>query len=207
MLYKLVRILLGAGIITALLLFLKKRRKWQIRTLAIFSAMILFGVLCACPFENLIFSFPTPEKAHAYRYEDTIQLVLPGEESCFILSETAKKETSHSLLIRAKDGWKLDDSLPLTDYSFSLFTPEISLTVYRCKNTGDYYLTIFHIEEGPLDIQDNRGSSFLFRSKEIPSLQKTYYTYCAAVRDIDSSYTLTINGEVWPIGEKIASAS
>ena len=62
MLYKLIRILLGAGILTALLFFLKKRRKWQIRTLAIFSALILFGVLCIWPFENLFFSFPTPKR-------------------------------------------------------------------------------------------------------------------------------------------------
>ena len=201
MLYNLLRILLGAGILTALLFFLKKRRKWQIRTLAIFSALILYCAICLWPFENLFFSFPTPEAAYSYRYKDSIQMIIPGEESCMIVSDKGES----SFLVKVPNGWALENGFfHLTQF---VLDQKFSFFVFHHNQIKDDYIILSHLEGNPLDLHDNRGSSFLFRSKEIPSMGKDYFTYCAAVRDIDSSYTLTIDGEVWPIGEKIASAS
>lgn len=196
MLYKLVRILLGAGIITALLLFLKKRRKWQIRVPAILVALIFYGILCVFPLENLFFSFPTPEAAYSYQCETPIRLIIPGEESCFIRSEKG----DISFVIKDAKGWKLGNNFLCKTADLS--DNGILVSIDQYGRLGDCYLTVTNAKGGPLSIQDTRNSRFLVQTTEAPSLNQTFYAYYTAVRDIDSSYTLTIDGEVWPVGEK-----
>ena len=196
MLYKLVRILLGAGILTALLFFLKKRRKWQIRVPAILVALIFYGVLCVFPLENLFFSFPTPEAAYSYQCETPIRLIVPGEESCMIRSDKG----DIFFIVKDAKGWKLGNNFLYKTADLS--DNGILVSIDQYGSLGDCYLTVTNAKGGPLTIQDTRNSRFLVQTTEAPSLNQTFYAYYTAVRDIDSSYTLTINGETWPVGEK-----
>lgn len=201
MLYKLVRILLGAGIITALLLFLKKRRKWQIRVPAILVALIFYGVLCVFPLENLFFSFPTPEAAYSYQCETPIRLIVPGEKSCMIRSDKG----DIFFIVKGAKGWKLGNNFLYKTADLS--DNGILVSIDQYGSLGDCYLTVTNAKGGPLTIQDTRNSRFLVQTTEAPSLNQTFYAYYTAVRDIDSSYTLTIDGEVWPVGEKFTPTS
>ena len=68
------------------------------------------------------------------------------------------------------------------------------VTVHHCNFTNDYYVDIAFPPSGvsgPFEMLDNHNSQFQYIKTD-----NEFTVYCAYVKGLDDTYTLTINGEV-----------
>ena len=76
---------------------MKKDRKLIVS--CIFSTIIIYTILCFLPFENLFYSFPTPQAAFEYQTGGgNIIDVIEGDESAAIVY--SKKTVLHFMLLK-----------------------------------------------------------------------------------------------------------
>lgn len=70
-----------------------------------------------------------------------------------------------------------------------------SVTIYKYKDTDDFYIAVAGADSGELNVSDNRGSEFKVLKEYHSSLNETFYTYFAYVNSLDDGYVLTVDGE------------
>lgn len=151
-------------------------------------AVVLLTVLFFLPFENIFYSFQSPEDVFSYKYPGTsdIQLVIEGQESALVIGDK-ERETLMSYVRKEDDNWKLDVGVAHKEIATEMIENGLVL-VYQYRDSHDYYIEIIDMEGTIASISDNLHSQFVsYKGNEFISY------YYAAVTDFDENYSLTIN--------------
>ena len=195
MVYIFVRIALCAVILVTAFVLIRHFRPKDTRGCYILSGIAAFLAVALAqvfPPENLFVSFPSVEASYRYSSTGEVVKVVEGENSALVYGKNRDK--NELLIIReGKNGWKVA-RLYSTWPAKRAIDRDTSVTVYHCRNTNDYYVKIIFYSSntlGSFEILDNRDSQFQHIKTENGCAE-----YCAYVKGLDDTYTLTINGEV-----------
>lgn len=196
-----VRIAIGITIgfiVLLLLLKIKIHRKFALPITAVVFILVC-TLMAFVPFENAFITFPTAEKSFNYFYGKNmnVQLVLDGTVSSFVIAGDNGEKTIQ-LVPKTNDGWKVAKG---TDSKRVLHkvVNDCSVTVYRYKDSTDYFVNIVNTKSGNIEIADNCNSNFYTLCYENKALEETFYSYYARVENFDDSYCLIINNEEIPL--------
>ena len=157
--------------------------------------ILLITILCFVPFENWVYSFKSAEDVYKYYYfsEEKAELVIEGEQSDFVVGR--KNEVSTFLIVpKTADGWKIGISLNDKRIVEKFFNG-ITVHINQYKNTNDYFITVFDINGGELNISDDYNTKFFSLEDNSEFLGKTFVTYYAHISDFNPQYSVTVNGE------------
>ena len=155
---------------------------------------ILCTVSALIPIENAFVTFPSPESSYNYNKPGKVSMVIEGEETDFVLG--IKGEDSIMAIIPKSDnGWKLGMGFD-TKRVFLTVSGEISIRVYRYKNSDDYYIGVHDMNGYILEITDNHGDEFKCFKKNTNNMYfENACTYYAYINDFNDQYILTVNGK------------
>lgn len=185
----------GLALIIGLLLLRKShilhKRKWSLIS---FGLSIVCLVLSAMlPIENIFITFSTVEASYSYSNVGTVQLVISGEKTDFVIGQNGDTDT-YTIIPKSDNGWKLGRGLD-TKRVLHRVSDGIIVTVYRYKNSTEHYITILDTNGGISEIKDNYNLEFQYLQKPNSALNKTFYTYFAYVNGFDEKYVVTVNGK------------
>lgn len=157
-------------------------------------SVLLTTALCFVPFENLFFTFRTPEKAFRYYAGNGFEIehVVEGEHSDFIVGRNGDTNT-YLILPKTSDGWKVGMGANIKTVEHKYDNGAI-ITVYQCKNTGDYYVHVLVECENELLVSDNCGSAFVCTYREFEGLEIKYASCYANIAIKDREYRITVDG-------------
>lgn len=156
-------------------------------------ATVITTLLTLVPIENAFATFSSPENAFRYSNFGTIQQVVAGQKADFVVAKNGEKSI-YAIFPKTDKGWKLSRWLDL-ELTTSVITEESTVSVYRYKNTEDYYVTVFGNNGGVLSVSDSRNSEFVSLACANAALNQTFYTYYAYVSSLDRYYVLTVNNK------------
>lgn len=177
------------GIITIRKLIAKQ---WQ-RILAIVLCMVLVSVVSAFPFENLFYSFESPEKVFNYIGKDELTGIVYGEDSCLIYYETEKNTYSYTYCKKHEDRYKLLSHFSCKKVSKS-FDSNGSYEVYNVLGTNDYYVFIFAVKPiSKLEIYDDKDNKI---KTEILRVKDTGFIVFSVTNFTDKHYLLIDSNKV-----------
>ena len=156
-------------------------------------ATVITTLLTLVPIENAFATFSSPENAFRYSNFGTIQQVVAGQKADFVVAKNGEKSI-YAIFPKTDKGWKLSRWLDL-ELTTSVITEETTVSVYRYKNTEDYYVTVFGNNGGVLSVSDSRNSEFVSLACANAALNQTFYTYYAYASALDNYYVLTVNNK------------
>ena len=176
-------LLLAAMAVPAVLLLRKQKRKLA-RGLILVSLLVGWLLVSALPFENLFYSFDSPEAVFDYMYDGRIvcQNVIPGQDCALVFGQ-------EKVLAAVKSGekWKIDDGFSL--HMKSDIIDGVSLTLFRVRGADDTFVLVTADQE--VSVSDRLGSEFTRLSEH---WETGFVAYCAPVSAATESYALVING-------------
>lgn len=167
------------------------KRRWYLSALAV--TIVLTTLSAFVPIENAFITFSSPTAAFEHINTGNVKLIVNGEETDFVVAEKGNAD-SYLIIPKAGNGWKMGLGTDTKRIAHK-FSNGVSIEVYQYKNTGDYYITVLNTEGGMLEISDNHNSEFSYLDKQNASLNETFYTYYAYVKNFDAQYILTVNGK------------
>ena len=139
MYYNAIRIIITVLIFIVPFFLIILKRKFKRIWIPIVGFFIVLTVLSSIPFENLLFSFSSPEDALAYQYSKSANTVIEGEDSCMVYYTTAPNTYTHAF-------FKKDD----TQYKLSHYMEGRKIAqhhsingiwqIYHFGKTDDYYV-------------------------------------------------------------------
>lgn len=191
--------MLFSGLIFALSIVLIHKAKIRKKRFAyIFSAVVAVALICVLalfPFENAFITFKTPEESFKYVYiEPSVKLTVYGENSCLVIGD--KSGVNKFLIIpKSEKGWSVDVGSNTKIIEQKIFG-SVVICVYKHRNTGDCYISVFDANGRELQLSDGCNSKFIASRKLNDALGKTCYNYYAYVSIYDENYQLMINGEL-----------
>ncbi len=193
--YTIIRLLFFGIAFLICFVIIKKSKTENARkymTISFICMMALCTASTFIPAENAFITFPSPGAAYIYSNPGSAKLIVEGENSDFVIGE--KDDTYiNSIIPKTDDGWKIGTSNSQKIVLHTYVSGAV-VYIYRYKNTDDYYITVMGGNPGTLQISDNQNSDFKCLEKSNKIIMETYYIYCAHIKDFDSSYTLTVNG-------------
>lgn len=193
--YAIIRLLFfGIAFLICFVIIKKSKTENARKYMAISFACItvLWTASAFIPAENTFITFPSPGAAYIYSKPGSVKLIVEGENSDFVIGE--KDDTYiYSIIPKTGDGWEVGTSNNIKTVLHT-YASGATVYVYRYKSTDDYYITVMGGNPGTLQITDSRNSDFKCLEKSSKIIMETYYIYCAHIKDFDSSYTLTVNG-------------
>lgn len=157
--------------------------------------MCFYSIIFSVPFENIIISFSSPEKAFYYEViGKQVLKTIEGEDSALIIGRNRNENTFH-LYKRTETGWKMSFS-PLERVRFG-FLDDCQLSICQLMNSKEKYIIIsdFFITESTkgISISDSQESNFeKFTMEDGMIKEECYY---AVIDATDENYELTVNGE------------
>lgn len=162
--------------------------KRRTSTTIIIADILLLTILNFVPFENLVYTFKSPEAACKYYNPtmDKVELVVEGYESDLVVG---KEENATTIFIVPKtaDGWKTGTGLNIKSV-IDKHSDGIIISVYQYRNSSDYFISIIGTNGKELTVSDKYNTAFLAMEEIIGT---HYYAY---LTDFNSQYSLTING-------------
>lgn len=167
------------------------KRRWYLSLLAVTIALTTLSVFI--PIENAFITFSSPTAAFEYINTGIVKLIVNGEYTDFVVAEKGNAD-SYLIIPKEGTGWKLGLGTDTKRIAHKI-SNGVSIQVYQYKNTDDYYITVLNTEGGIFEISDNHNSEFSYLDKLNPSLNETFYTYYAYVKNFDAQYILTVNGK------------
>lgn len=193
MLYGIVRYSLCLIVFMICFLLIKKSRivqKGRYYVIAFIISSIMASVLYLLPIENLFITFSSPEKAFSYINSWEIQETVSGSDSDLVIASKNGTDT-YRILPKTEDGWKISTGLQAKKVYHDFYMGTF-ISIYKHKNCDDYFITLFNIDDGEIDITDNRGSQIFCLEKTASS---PFYQYYFCVQNINNGYILSLNGE------------
>ncbi len=193
--FQLIRLVLSA--VLALGVFCLARKKLKSKKIlwaAAAAAWIIFDIaLCETPFENLFYTFRTPEDAGRYVDMDRIVLIVNGRESGMLFSESQNEFTGR-IFPRTEQGWKMSGE-SATHIRGTYIGENATVQLWQYAKTSEYYVVAICFEPEST-VQDTLMSDFL----QIPSetnneegLGEAYAAYVPAYAQ--GQYAVFVNGE------------
>ncbi len=177
--YSIIRyILMALFLVLAIVLANKlklKSHKHLVR-LIILLVFLLSSCLFMIPFENIFYSFNSPQAAFDYKYCGVISGFCDGEESTMILYRN-EDEYSNVVFTKKDHGWKLDHNNTYELVANKTIDDKLVL-VYKVSETDDWYVLVNDVDFKIQDyiITDSSGSEFESCLYD-KGLHKTYYLY------------------------------
>lgn len=201
--FGILRVLMGFLIGFVVYLFVSKFIKTRYKIwFSIIVAILLITLLGFVPFENLVYSFKSAEDVYEYYYflEEEAELVIEGDQSDFVVGR--KNEVSTFLIVpKTADGWKIGLGLK-TKRIVDKFFNGITVHVFQYKDTNDYFITVFDINGGELNISDNYNTEFFSLKDNNGFLGKPFVTYFAHISNFNQKYSVIVNGSKIAVTEK-----
>lgn len=193
--FGILRVLIGfiIGLIIFICVFKFTKVKFRSWFSIILIVVLLITVLGFVPFENWVYNFKSAEEVYKYYSfsEDKAEIVIEGEQSDFVVGR--KKDTSTFLIVpKTADGWKIGVSIN-TKRIVQKFFDGITVYVYHYKNTDDYFISIFDINGGELNLSDDYNTNFYSLKKINDFYGKTFVTYYAHISNFNSQYRIILN--------------
>jgi hypothetical protein len=196
--YSIIRLIIGCIFLGCAIFALKRSkstRKRGLYVVSIFSSVLLITVLAFLPFENLFVTFDSPAAAYKYYIlgASDPELILEGD-SCDFVVDREDGVDSYLVIPKTEDGWKvgIGVNVKLID---DKFCDGISVSVYRYKNTEDYFITVCDVSGGESIISDGENSEFQMLKSYNDPLKKDFATYFAHITSFSSGYSITVNGK------------
>ena len=196
--YTIIRLLFGFIFLTCAVVAIRKSkiiRKTLMYVIFTVISIALITISALVPVENLFITFNSPQSAYNYINfgKSDIDLIIEGENCDFVVDR--KNDTDTYIFIpKTETGWKIGTGVN-TKERLHAFYDGIMLKVYQYKDTNDFFVTIFNIDGGYMEITDCYNSKIFSLEKENDSLGKTYVTYYTHLTEINPQYYMIINGE------------
>ena len=171
------------------LLFLSCFKLFKMKKQKIFAfifCLVLCSVIVISPFENLFYSFSSPEKLFNYISTDEIVDVAYGDESCMIYYETSNNVYSFTFSKKQEGKYKI-----LNNFSYkkvySMLDTYGSLDVYNVSGTNDFYVTAVI---NPMSNIEVYGADNLKIDTEIKRVKNTDFIFFSLTDLTDNHYFL-----------------
>ncbi len=191
LLYYLTRI---CFLLIALGLFLVVRKRLTPKIQKIYFATAIFIVIISFlfPVDNYFVSFSTPESSYRYNHIGSATVVAEGNQSSFLV-ESHNEKKDYVIIPKSNGKWKTDLGFA-TQLINHKSENSIVISVYKCKGTADYYVTVLNTEGGSVVVSDTCNSNFAYLNYKNEQLNKEFYTYYAYIDSFDvDSYTLYVD--------------
>lgn len=166
--------------------FSKKRLSKKIYTQSVIIAIVCTVILTFVPFENLCYTFSSPEASFHYKENGTVKAVINGQYSDLIVAENNKIDNL-TVIPKKQNGWKLSDNMNLHN-KYNNLANGISITLYQFDDTSDYYLSVCGVTTAVLSICDSFNSDFCCIKNSHG--HEIYYAHV----QMSDEYTLIVNG-------------
>lgn len=202
--YSIVRIIIGFILFACSIVVIRKfqtiRKRSSYAIAFVTTILIIPSVLGLFPFENLFITFDTPEDAYNYNtFGDTnVQLVLDGEDCAFIVDFESSSKRTIAAIAKSEKGWKLDGGSNIKLIT-SNFVDGISIDVYQFKDTNDYFINVFDMDSGAVDIFDDYNTEFYLFEHTNTEWNITDTDYFAYIPYFNNEYSIVINGNRIPV--------
>lgn len=187
MIYIIVRLVIFA--ITASILFLINKKK-KIGRKVVITVLVIVAVVCEAS-ALLGISFSTPQKAYMYSHTGKAEIVADGAQSTFMVRYNGAESAEQYLIPKKGNRWT-------PSMRMNLFTVKekregnVSVSIYNCKGTDDYYAVVRYFSDTPKAINDTHNSSFdKYISIDFP--EEKYYLNYAYIGVFDTDYQVTID--------------
>lgn len=192
MFYNLVRyIITGVFLLIAFIIVKKLSLSKKKAIFAFVAAYIISVVISGVPFENVFFTFDSPEQAFEYSERGEILMVSEAEESSIVAYKKDNKTYSHFVVYKENGGYKLANEWSLKRIHHKS-TETLKFTIYKIDGTQDYFLTVFGFASENEVLTDSNSKVFDLRYEVNDGL---YRYYSAFAIDYSSQYKLYFNGE------------
>ena len=198
--YGLIRIAFSVALLVLVhvILYVKKvKLKKSFYIISVVVTVVLIQILFLIPFENMVYSFPTAEKAYCYYYgnkEDDIVFSLEGRGSEMVIARKAGKD-SMGIMSKESEKWKIGYATQLRVLADEMCGNAL-VKVYKHVPSGDIYIRIMPINISELKLEDNFGTEFVTCYSGYENSFPVYYGY---VEEYSDGYELSVNGEKYEI--------
>lgn len=192
MIYIAVRLAIFA--IAALIMFLVNKKKKINRSVIIAVFVVLAIVSEASVFlgvDNNIVSFSTPQKAYAYSHTGNAEVVADGAESTFMVHYNGADSAEQYLIPKKGNRWTPALGMNLVTVK-EKSEGNISVYIYNCRGTDDYYAVVRYFSDTPKTISDNHNSDF-GKYISIDFTDEFYYMNYAYIGSFDGGYQITVD--------------
>lgn len=185
--YAFIRIILLIIIVLfAIVLNRRLIRKKIEKILVLILCIVLSLILVIFPFENLFYSFSSPEKLFNYISTDKIIDVAYGNNSCMIYYQTDKNSYSYTFSERCKDGYKILNCFSYKKV-YSKLDSNGSFYVYNIVGTKDFYVLASINSVANIEVYDGNG----FKIKtDIKHVMNTNFIFFSVTNLTDEHYLL-----------------
>lgn len=194
MLFRIIRIafwlLLFVGLMATMPAFRVKNER-RFRMICFFISLVLSSVSSMFPVENLFISFSSPESAFSYTQIGKINQIVDGQESCLIVYTKENGAVSHCIFPLTDKGYKIPNLFAVSRVSHVL-NKEGAFTLYRLKNTDDYYSFCSINQSGDCDLQAYNANGDAL-DVDIYRVESGFYYFY--VYDFSGGSYLEANGE------------
>lgn len=170
----------------------KIKRKKLISVLSVLWCICLVFLISVFPIENAFVTFDSPESVVFYtKHQKTIKIV-HGKESCVAISQTDNSSYTSTFVLKDEDGYKIA-------YYFSVqqvlenSNGKASFTVYKVRDTQDYYISFTVVGFGSKEIDFYNGNDELIDC-EIVNVDGSFFRWIY-LDGFSDDYYMTINGE------------
>ena len=189
MMYEIIRIILLIPIVLFIIVLNRRFiRKTIVKILALILCAVLSLTLCIFPFENLFYSFSTPEKLFNYISTDKIVDIVYGDNSCMIYYQTDKNSYSYIFSKKHNGGYKI-----LNYFSYKKVSSRLdsngSISVYNISKTEDFYVLANINSVAEIDIYD--GNDFKIEA-DIKQVDNTNFVFFS-LPNLTNEHYLLIN--------------
>lgn len=165
--------------------------------------IILRIVSSFLPFENLFTTFDSPEAAYTYQISKDVIKTIDGEASTLVIG--AKRNTREILIIPKIDEkhWKIGRPGESKEVGY-INLGNIGISLYRYKNTSDYYIAVDCLKTDSFTISDSENSEFVFIEKAIDTTDLTILSCYAYIPNFSKEYSVTINNNLIDLSELLS---
>ena len=201
--YNVIRLIIGCIFLLCSIIVMKNFKAISKRVLYIASSglsVLLIVVLMFLPFENLFLTFGSPKDAYEYSNsrQSNIELIVEGD-NCDLIIDRKNDSDAYLIIPKTADGWKIGIGAD-TKRIAQKISDGIVIYVYQYKDTSDYFITILDTNGGESIVSDEYNTEFLSLERYNDLLEKKFVTYYAHIANLNSQYSVTVNGNKIVLG-------
>ena len=124
------------------------------------------------PLENLFLSFDTPQSLFKYAGQGEIVEIAEGRESTALI--TKKNDNNYStFFINKKDNKYKIATFNASKIVSSKQHEAINITIYKVRNTDDYFIRIWGISDDEIELSDTLNTEFIIHYENTANNKKT----------------------------------
>ena len=198
--YGTIRCIIGICCFAVTVLFAKYKKAINYKRVIMFGVISLMVTMLLnfVTFENLVYTFDSPEKAYNYFNADLkTEMLVQGKDSDLIVGKKDNK-LSYLIVPKSEDGWKIGHGKDLKTASFRAdgSADFSTIMLFQYKNENEYYIAVSTIKNNDFEITDSCNSKFVIFEPD-----ENINMYYAAIDNYNSEYWIKINDEKYVIGE------